>query len=172
MPTALLRDPEAVSTRPCLFQYSQSPQCARVSVHVCLTSVDAAVRNVNACLRRNDARRTVSALMAPELQLPQVCPFAAALYHDELKVLQGRAPQVRDTPEPNPNPNLAQWQQCPVALHQGAMQQEELFVAVEMLSEVALINQALEVGQLPQFGSLLTSPAAGLSEVEPTLLHR
>lgn len=52
------------------------------------------------------------------------------------------------------------------------MQQEELFVAVEMLSEVALINQALEAGQLHQFGSLLTSPAAGLSEVDPTLFHR
>lgn len=52
------------------------------------------------------------------------------------------------------------------------MQQEELFVAVEMLSEVALINQALEVGQLHQFGSLLTSPSAGLSDVDPTLFHR
>lgn len=52
------------------------------------------------------------------------------------------------------------------------MQQEELFVAVEMLSEVALINQALKVGQLHQFGSLLTSPSAGLSDVDPTLFHR
>lgn len=52
------------------------------------------------------------------------------------------------------------------------MQQEELFVAVEMLSEVALINQALEVGQVHQFGSLLTSPSAGLSDVDPTLFHR
>lgn len=52
------------------------------------------------------------------------------------------------------------------------MQQEELFVAVEMLSEVALINQALEAGQLHQFGSLLTSPSAGLSDVDPTLFPR
>lgn len=79
---------------------------------------------------------------------------------------------------PTQNPNWvlplawAQSQECAVKLHQGEMQQEELFVAVEMLSEVALINQALEVGQLPQFGSLLTSPTAGLSDVDPTLFHR
>eukprot|EP00066_Takifugu_rubripes_P014258 XP_011603524.1 PREDICTED: ras GTPase-activating-like protein IQGAP3 [Takifugu rubripes] len=106
-----------------------------------------AMQNLNASLRLDDARRTVSCLMVAELQLPEVFPFAATLYHDELKVLQRRAPQ-------------------------GEMQQEELFVAVEMLSEVALINQALEVGQLHQFGSLLTSPSAGLSDVDPTLFHR
>lgn len=57
-------------------------------------------------------------------------------------------------------------------MHQGELQQEELFVAVEMLSAVALINQALEEGHLQQFGSLLISPAAGLSDVDPTLLDR
>lgn len=69
-------------------------------MHVCVTLVDAAVQEVNASLRLSDARRTVSCLMVPELQLPEVFPFAAALYHNELKVLQRRAPQVRDTPEP------------------------------------------------------------------------
>lgn len=60
----------------------------------------------------------------------------------------------------------------PVCVHQGELQQEELFVAVEMLSAVALINQALEAGHLQKFGSLLVSPAAGLSDVDPTLLNR
>lgn len=60
----------------------------------------------------------------------------------------------------------------PVCLHQGELQQEELFVAVEILSAVALINQALEAGHLQQFGSLLVSLSAGLSDVDPTLLDR
>jgi len=55
---------------------------------------------------------------------------------------------------------------------QGVLQQEELFVAVEMLSAVALINQALEAGHMQEFSFSLVSPSAGLSEVEPTLLHR
>ncbi|TNN02041.1 hypothetical protein fugu_009528 [Takifugu bimaculatus] len=120
--------------------------CISKFAFVCVPTVHTAVQNLNASLRLDDARRTVSCLMVAELQLPEVFPFAATLYHDELKVLQRRAPQ-------------------------GEMQQEELFVAVEMLSEVALINQALEVGQLHQFGSLLTSPSAGLSDVDPTLFH-
>lgn len=43
---------------------------------------------------------------------------------------------------------------------------------MEMLSAVALINQVLETGHLQQFGSLLVSPSAGLSDVDPTLLAR
>lgn len=65
-------------------------------MHVCVCDpVEAAVQDVNAALRLGDARRTVSCLMVPELQLPQVFPSAAALYHSELKLLQRRAPQVR-----------------------------------------------------------------------------
>lgn len=100
----LLRDPEPVSTPLCLFQSFQWSQCARVSVHVCLTSVEAALQSLNAALRLTDARRTVSCLMVPELQLPEVFPSAADLYHNELQLLQRRAPQVRDTPEPQPQP--------------------------------------------------------------------
>ncbi|KAJ4923795.1 hypothetical protein JOQ06_028050 [Pogonophryne albipinna] len=55
---------------------------------------------------------------------------------------------------------------------QGVLQQEELFVAVEMLSAVSLINQGLEAGHMQEFSFSLVSPSAGLSEVEPTLLHR
>ena len=65
------------------------------------------MQSVNASLRLSDARRTVSCLMVPELQLPEVFPFATALYHNELKVLQRRAPQVRISPDhdPDPDPN-------------------------------------------------------------------
>ncbi|XP_045901398.1 ras GTPase-activating-like protein IQGAP3 isoform X2 [Micropterus dolomieu] len=110
-------------------------------------TVHAAVQSVNASLRLSDCRHTVSCLMNSDLQLPEVFPFAATLYHRELQLLQ------RQTPE-------------------GELQQEELFVAVEMLSAVALINQAIEAGQLQQFCSSLVSPSAGLSDVDHTLLDR
>ncbi|XP_026227186.1 ras GTPase-activating-like protein IQGAP3 [Anabas testudineus] len=110
-------------------------------------NMHAAVQSVNASLRSSDPRHTVSCLMTSDLQLPEVFSFAATLYHRELQQLQGRAAQ-------------------------GELQQEELFVAVEMLSAVALVNQALEAGNLQQFSSSLVSPSAGLCDVDHTLLHR
>ncbi|KAG7474578.1 ras GTPase-activating IQGAP3 [Solea senegalensis] len=107
-------------------------------------NMQAAVQRVNDALRGNDPRHTLSCLMTSDLQLPPVFPFAAALYHRELRLLQ----------------------------RQGDLQQEELFVAVEMLSAVALINQALEAGSLQQFSSSLVSPSAGLSEVDHTHMNR
>lgn len=46
------------------------------------------------------------------------------------------------------------------------LNQEELFVAVEMLSAVVLINQALEARDASGFWSNLAHPATGLAEVE------
>lgn len=60
----------------------------------------------------------------------------------------------------------------PARLRQGELQQEELFVAVEMLSAVALINQAIDAGHMQQFSSSVVSSSAGLSDVEHTLLDR
>ncbi|XP_075934586.1 ras GTPase-activating-like protein IQGAP3 [Anarhichas minor] len=110
-------------------------------------TMNAAVQSVNASLRLSDPRRTVSCLMTADLQLPEVFPFAATLYHRELQLLQRQTAQ-------------------------GELQQEELFVAVEMLSAVALVNQALEAGHLQQFSSSLVSPSAGLSDVDHALLDR
>ncbi|XP_037640441.1 ras GTPase-activating-like protein IQGAP3 isoform X2 [Sebastes umbrosus] len=110
-------------------------------------AMHAAVQSVNGSLRLSDPRHTVSCLMTSDLELPEVFPFAATLYHRELQLLQRQTAQ-------------------------GELQQEELFVAVEMLSAVALINQALEVGHLQQFSSSLVSPSAGLSDVDHTLLDR
>uniref|UniRef100_A0A673CS83 IQ motif containing GTPase activating protein 3 n=1 Tax=Sphaeramia orbicularis TaxID=375764 RepID=A0A673CS83_9TELE len=104
-------------------------------------NMEAAVHSVNEALRRSDPRQTVSCLMNSDLQLPQVFPPAASLYHRELQLLQ------RQT------------------------EQEELFVAVEMLSAVALINQALEVGHLQDFSSSLVSLSAGLADVETNLMY-
>ncbi|XP_053183717.1 ras GTPase-activating-like protein IQGAP3 [Scomber japonicus] len=110
-------------------------------------NMQAAVQCVNASLRGSDPRHTVSCLMTSDLQLPEVFPSAATLYHRELQQLQ------RQTPE-------------------GELQQEELFIAVEMLSAVALINQAMDAGDLQLFSSSLVSPAAGLSDADPGLLDR
>uniref|UniRef100_A0AAR2JB22 Ras-GAP domain-containing protein n=1 Tax=Pygocentrus nattereri TaxID=42514 RepID=A0AAR2JB22_PYGNA len=104
-----------------------------------------AVSKINEALRVGDARQTVRALMNPDAHLPDVYPFAAQLYQRELAPLQ---------------------QQCP------QLQQEELFVAVEMLSAVALINQALEAKDVGAFCATLVSPAAGLSDIDDSLMQR
>uniref|UniRef100_A0A3Q2U692 IQ motif containing GTPase activating protein 3 n=1 Tax=Fundulus heteroclitus TaxID=8078 RepID=A0A3Q2U692_FUNHE len=104
-----------------------------------------AVQRVNASLRGDDCRYTVSCLMNSELQLPEVFPAAAAFYHQELQLLQRRTAQ-------------------------GELHQEELFVAVEMLSAVALINQGVEAGHLQEFSSSLVSPSAGLCDVDHALM--
>lgn len=62
---------------------------------VCLcVSVVAALQSVNAALRENDPRRTISCLMTSDLQLPEVFPFAATFYHRELQLLQRQTAQV------------------------------------------------------------------------------
>lgn len=57
-------------------------------------------------------------------------------------------------------------------MFQGELQQEELFVAVEMLSAVALVNQAVDDGHLQKFSSSLVSPLIGLSDVDHSLMDR
>jgi len=57
-------------------------------------------------------------------------------------------------------------------LHQGELQQEELYVAVEMLSAVAMVNQVLEAKDLRSFCCSLRNPMAGLSDIHDDLLHR
>ncbi|KAJ8287966.1 hypothetical protein COCON_G00006250 [Conger conger] len=110
-------------------------------------TIQQAVRGINEALRRAEARQTVRALMNPDAQLPDVYPFASELYQRELGLLQGQTPQ-------------------------GELQQEELFVAVEMLSSVALINQALEAKDTGAFCATLVSPAAGLSDIDDGLVQR
>lgn len=106
-----------------------------------------AVCKINEAVRRGEARQTVRALMNPDAHLPDVYPFAAELYQRELAPLQ---------------------RQCP----QAELQQEELYVAVEMLSAVALVNQALEVRDFGAFSSTVISPAAGLTDIDDSLIQR
>ncbi|XP_013931841.1 PREDICTED: ras GTPase-activating-like protein IQGAP3 [Thamnophis sirtalis] len=106
-----------------------------------------AVSHINACLRRGVAEETVRALANPEAQLPEVFPFAAQLYQRDLLALQRQHPQ-------------------------GTLAQEELSVAVEMLSAVALVNQALEDGDSRSFRRSLLSSALGLANVEESHAQR
>ncbi|XP_061650729.1 ras GTPase-activating-like protein IQGAP3 isoform X3 [Phyllopteryx taeniolatus] len=106
-----------------------------------------AVDGVNESLRGSDPQRTVSCLMSSDLRLPPVFPCAAALYHQQLRLLQARAGQ-------------------------GALQLEELFVAVEMLSAVVLVNQAVEAGNLRHLSSLLVNSSVGLTDVDQALMDK
>ncbi|KAM6967424.1 ras GTPase-activating-like protein IQGAP3 [Aplochiton taeniatus] len=110
-------------------------------------SMEKAVNSINEALRGAEPRQTLRSLMNPDAHLPDVYPFASTLYHAELAPLQQQSPQ-------------------------GELQQEELYVAVEMLSAVALVNQALEARDLGAFCATLGSPAAGLAHVEDSLLQR
>ncbi|XP_008982852.3 ras GTPase-activating-like protein IQGAP3 isoform X1 [Callithrix jacchus] len=99
-----------------------------------------AVQRINKAIRRGVAADTVKELMRPEALLPPVYPVASTVYQQELAVLQRQ--------------------------QQGELGQEELFVAVEMLSAVVLINRALEAQDASGFWSSLVNPATGLAEVE------
>ncbi|NXD18070.1 IQGA1 protein, partial [Nothocercus nigrocapillus] len=112
-----------------------------------LCSVLQAVSRINAAVRRGMPAETLAALAAPTAQLPTVHPLAAPLYQHELALLQRQHPR-------------------------GELAQEELFVAVEMLSAVALVNQALEARDSDRLWSSLVSPALGLSDVEDANAQR
>ncbi|NXA56755.1 IQGA1 protein, partial [Nothocercus julius] len=112
-----------------------------------LCSVLQAVSRINAAVRRGMPAETLAALAAPTAQLPTVHPLAAPLYQRELALLQRQHPR-------------------------GELAQEELFVAVEMLSAVALVNQALEARDSDGLWSSLVSPALGLSDVEDANAQR
>ncbi|XP_058016646.1 ras GTPase-activating-like protein IQGAP3 isoform X2 [Ahaetulla prasina] len=106
-----------------------------------------AVSHINASLRRGIAEETVRALANPEAQLPEVFPFASELYQRDLSALQQQHPQ-------------------------GTLAQEELYVAVEMLSAVALVNQALEDGDSCSFWRSLLSSTLGLASIEESHAQR
>ncbi|NXI98624.1 IQGA3 protein, partial [Psophia crepitans] len=106
-----------------------------------------AVNRINAAVRRGMPAETLEALMDPAAQLPDVDPLAAPLYQCQLALLQRQHPR-------------------------GELVQEELFVAVEMLSAVALVNRALDAGDPDGLWSSLVSPALGLSGVEDANAQR
>ncbi|CAM5087688.1 unnamed protein product [Natator depressus] len=100
-----------------------------------------AVARINSAIQIGIAEKTVAELLNPEAQLPQVYPFAADLYQRELATLQQQSPD-------------------------GNLTHPELSVAVEMLSSVALINRALDSGDVNTIWKQLSSPVTGLTNIE------
>uniref|UniRef100_A0A8C4HVW7 IQ motif containing GTPase activating protein 1 n=1 Tax=Dicentrarchus labrax TaxID=13489 RepID=A0A8C4HVW7_DICLA len=103
-----------------------------------------AVERINAAIRAGVPEKTVEELMNPEAQLPEVYPSAADLYQRELVSLQQQSLEVQRT----------------------------LLVAVEMLSSVVLMNQALDVGDRAALWKQLSSAVTGLSNVEDEYAQR
>ncbi|XP_053557358.1 ras GTPase-activating-like protein IQGAP2 [Bombina bombina] len=106
-----------------------------------------AIEKINAAIRSGDSSQTLVCLAVPEAQLPTVHPFAETLYQTELTSLQKQ----------NPTNHLTQ---------------EELFIAVEMISAVALVNQALETKDVNAVQTLLASPSIALNYLEEDNLQR
>uniref|UniRef100_A0A8C3BLA7 IQ motif containing GTPase activating protein 2 n=1 Tax=Cairina moschata TaxID=8855 RepID=A0A8C3BLA7_CAIMO len=108
-----------------------------------LTAVD----NINTAIRNCDPSKTLVALMKPEAQLPVVHSFAAVVYQTELFNLQ---------------------QQNAV----NYLAHDELSIAVQMLSAVVLLNQALENKDILMIKNHLRNPCIGFNNLEEENLQR
>ncbi|NXC50486.1 IQGA2 protein, partial [Penelope pileata] len=106
-----------------------------------------AVDNINTAIRNCDPSKTLIALMNPEAQLPVVHSFAAVVYQTELFNLQ---------------------QQNAV----NYLAHDELSIAVEMLSAVVLLNQAMENKDIQMIKSHLRNPCIGFNNLEEENLQR
>ncbi|NXN61784.1 IQGA2 protein, partial [Rynchops niger] len=106
-----------------------------------------AVDNINTAIRNCDPSKTLVALMKPEAQLPVVHSFAAAVYQTELFNLQ---------------------QQNAV----NYLPHDELSIAVEMLSAVVLLNQALENKDILMIKNHLSNPCIGFNNLEEESFQR
>ncbi|NXO58045.1 IQGA2 protein, partial [Aramus guarauna] len=106
-----------------------------------------AVDNINTTIRNCDPSKTVVALMKPEAQLPVVHSFAAVVYQTELFNLQ---------------------QQNAV----NYLAHDELSIAVEMLSAVVLLNQALENKDILMIKNHLRNPCIGFNNLEEENFQR
>ncbi|XP_065520072.1 ras GTPase-activating-like protein IQGAP2 isoform X5 [Lathamus discolor] len=106
-----------------------------------------AVDSINTTIRNCDPSKTLVALMKPEAQLPVVHSFAAVFYQTELFNLQ---------------------QQNAV----NYLAHDELSIAVEMLSAVVLLNQALENKDLLMVKNHLRTPCIGFNNLEEENFQR
>uniref|UniRef100_A0A8C0H3U1 IQ motif containing GTPase activating protein 2 n=1 Tax=Chelonoidis abingdonii TaxID=106734 RepID=A0A8C0H3U1_CHEAB len=106
-----------------------------------------AIDHINTAIRNCDANKTLVALMKPEAQLPVVHPFAAAVYQTELFNLQQQ--------------NAVRY-----------LAHDELSVAVEMLSAVVLLNQALGSKDILAIKNHLRNPSVGFNNLEDENFQR
>ncbi|XP_043558639.1 ras GTPase-activating-like protein IQGAP2 [Chiloscyllium plagiosum] len=106
-----------------------------------------AVEKINAAIRDGDAAQTVKALMVPQAQLPTIYSHMADLYQVELSNLQQQNPE-------------------------GKLTHEELAIAVEMLSAVAALNEALVMNDVQAVVQHLTSSSIGVSNLHDANTQR
>ncbi|XP_044540830.1 ras GTPase-activating-like protein IQGAP2, partial [Gracilinanus agilis] len=106
-----------------------------------------AIEEINAVIREGHPSDTMTALMKPEAQLPPVLPFAAVMYQNELFNLQKEN-----------------------SLHY--LSPEEVSTTVEMVSGVALLNQALETEDLLLTQERLRNPSVDFHNLHEDHLER
>ncbi|XP_033108850.1 ras GTPase-activating-like protein IQGAP1 isoform X3 [Anneissia japonica] len=104
-----------------------------------------AIADINLAIGGQDSAETLKALKRPEAKLPKVYDSGEKLYQSELK-------EIRDTNE-------------------GDLTHGQLTVAVQVLSAVALINDALNTGSSEETVNALLNPDAALDEVEADLTY-
>ncbi|XP_062418350.1 ras GTPase-activating-like protein IQGAP2 isoform X1 [Pungitius pungitius] len=110
-----------------------------------------AVAAINTAIRLGNAGETVEQLMNPEAQLPIVYQSAANLYQAELFCLQLQGGRVR---------------------HESGLSHEELSVAVEMLSAVAVLNEVLDTKDPQAVIEQLTDSPLGFTNMDQDNLNR
>uniref|UniRef100_A0A8C9ZSL8 IQ motif containing GTPase activating protein 2 n=1 Tax=Sander lucioperca TaxID=283035 RepID=A0A8C9ZSL8_SANLU len=119
------------------------------SSHMTLTffSQNAAVAGINTAIRLGNAVETTEELMNPEAQLPIVYQTAANLYQTELFSLQLQGGR-------------------------SGLSHEELSVAVEMLSAVAVLNEVLDTKDPQAVIEQLTDSPLGFTNMDQDNLNR
>uniref|UniRef100_A0A3P8TPU4 IQ motif containing GTPase activating protein 2 n=1 Tax=Amphiprion percula TaxID=161767 RepID=A0A3P8TPU4_AMPPE len=106
-----------------------------------------AVARINTAIRLGNSMDTVEELMNPEAQLPIVYQTAANLYQAELFSLQLQGPR-------------------------SGLGHEELSVAVEMLSAVAVLNEVLDTKDPQAVIEQLTDSPMGFTNIDQDNLNR
>uniref|UniRef100_A0AAZ3Q6P3 Ras-GAP domain-containing protein n=1 Tax=Oncorhynchus tshawytscha TaxID=74940 RepID=A0AAZ3Q6P3_ONCTS len=121
-------------------------------------------------LERDELQKEVC-VANEEAQSNQTMQKAVRSINDDLRLGEPRQ-TVRALMDPEDiSLNSFSLEYGPLCL-QGDLQQEELYVAVEILSAVALINQAVEAKDVGAFCATLVSPAAGLADIDDSLVQR
>uniref|UniRef100_A0A8C7R9I5 IQ motif containing GTPase activating protein 2 n=1 Tax=Oncorhynchus mykiss TaxID=8022 RepID=A0A8C7R9I5_ONCMY len=103
--------------------------------------------SINSAIRHGVAAETIEELTNPEAQLPIVYQTAANLYQTELFSLQIQGPKA-------------------------GLGHEELSVAVEMLSAVAVLNEVLDTKEPQAVTEQLSDSPLGFSNMDHDNLHR
>ncbi|CAL8346615.1 unnamed protein product [Lota lota] len=106
-----------------------------------------AIAAINMAIRLGDAAHTVEELLKPEAQLPIVYQTSANLYQTELFSLQLQGGR-------------------------SGLSHEELSVAVEMLSAVAMLNEVLDTKDPQAVTEQLTDSPLGFSNIDQDNLNR